>query len=346
MKRTKQQSISTQVKQKVSKKVQKSSALDGNIETMISTGSTLLDLAISGTRVRGGGLPGGIMVEVFGPSSTGKTVLLCEIAGGIQRASGDIMFHDPEGRLNKQFASVFRLNTDDMSYAQPDTVTEVFTKVRKWEPNGKINGIMADSLAALSTDLEMGDDEGDKMGMRRAKEFSEQMRRTCRVLAQKNHLMVCSNQIREKTGVTFGLKYKSPGGEAIGFYSSLRLRTIKSDKIWNKTTYRGKDIKEVIGITTEVEVFKSSVDKPYRTAPLTINFTYGIDDIRENLKFIKSFSKESVYTLGERKLDKSLNGSIKIIESENAEDELREEVIDLWESIQHKLSIERKPKDR
>ena len=77
-----------------------------NTDVMISTGSTLLDLAISGTAIRGGGLAGGIFVEIFGPSGSGKTVLLSEIAGGVQRQGGQVMFHDPEARLNKTFASV------------------------------------------------------------------------------------------------------------------------------------------------------------------------------------------------------------------------------------------------
>jgi RecA/RadA recombinase len=97
--------------------------------------------------------------------------------------------------LNKQFARIFGLDTNLMGYSRPNTVPEVFSAVRYWkpEPEGKIHGVFADSLAALSTDMEMGKDEGDKYGMRRAKEFSEELRKTCRILAQKNYLMVCSN---------------------------------------------------------------------------------------------------------------------------------------------------------
>ena len=152
----------------------------------ISTGSTLLDLAISGGRVRGGGLPAGILVEIFGPSGSGKTVLLSEIAGNIQTKGGEIMFHDPEARLNKQFAKMFGLVLKDEDYTRTDTIPELFKSVRAWEPpekKGTIHGVMADSLAALSTDQEMDNEEGDKMGMRRPKEFSEQLRRTCRILA-------------------------------------------------------------------------------------------------------------------------------------------------------------------
>jgi len=171
----------------------------GDGERLISTGSTLLDLAISGGRFPQGGIPGGILVEVFGPSGCGKTVLLSEIAGGVQRQGGDVKFYDPEGRLNAQFGSLFGFKVEDAEYSRPDTVPEVFEPIRTWKPrhDDRVNGIFADSLAALSTVLEMDAKDGDKMGMRRAKEFSEACRKTCRVLAQKNFLMVCSNQIRQ-----------------------------------------------------------------------------------------------------------------------------------------------------
>ncbi len=349
MKRTKtKKPLADQIKKSSSKQPKKTSEYDGDLTNIIGTGSTLLDLAISGGRIRGGGIPGGILVEIFGPSAAGKTVLLCEIAGAIQRQKGNIMFHDPEARLNKQFARMFDLDTEDMDYGTPNTIPEVFRAVRDWEIEGgkeAINGVLADSLAALSTDLEMDNDEGDKMGMRRAKEFSEELRRTCRKLAERNILMVCSNQVRE-SGNTYGPKHHSPGGLAIGFYSSLRLRLHSPKKINQTIKVAGKEVKRVIGIETEVEVFKSSVWKPYHTAPLTILFDYGIDDVRANLQFIKNYTKATVYTLDGEPLDKSMEKAITIIEEGGLAKQLREEVIDLWEEIESKFSSDRKPKQR
>lgn len=341
--------LSTQIKQRIENGVKKTPEYDGNISTMISTGSTLLDLAISGGRVHGGGLPGGILVEVFGPASAGKTVLLCEIAGAVQRQGGSIMFHDPEARLNKQFAQMFDLDTSQIDYTIPDTVTKVFSSVREWKPKTekKINAVMADSLAALSTDMEMENKEGDKMGQRRAKEFSQELRRTCRILTQNNLLMVCSNQVRVNMDAgPYGQKYISPGGEAIGFYSSLRLRMSKPQKIKAKQKIEGKEVTRVIGVETEVEVFKSSIWKPYHTASLTILFDYGIDDVRGNLQFIKDYTDSPTYTAGGEKLSVSLEHSIKLIEKGNKVKQLREEVIDLWENIESKFESERKPKVR
>ncbi|KKL48460.1 hypothetical protein LCGC14_2325310, partial [marine sediment metagenome] len=313
----------------------------------ISTGSTLLDLAISGGRKKGGGIPAGILVEIFGPAGSGKTVLLCEIAGGIKRGGGSTRFNDPEARLNKQFAKLFDLDVDEIEYSQPNTIPEVFLPVRSWNPEGDaIHGIFTDSLAALSTNLEMDKDEGDKMGMRRAKEFSEELRKTCRILAQKNFLMVASNQLRQDVDPLSFTKYTSPGGLAIGFYSSLRLRLAIIQKIVIKKTVGGKEVKRVVGIRSTVEVFKSSVWSPYRTAPITIYFDYGIDDIRQNLQFIKTYTKNEIYMIGDKNLDKSMDVSIAIIEKDNLEKKLKEEVIDLWEFIESKFEINRKPKVR
>ena len=348
MERTKRaEPLSSQMKRRANSVKETKSEYDGDFGSSISTGSTLLDLAISGGRVKGGGLPGGILVEAFGPSGSGKTVLLSEIAGGVQRQHGQIMFHDPEARLNKTFAKLFDLNTDEMEYGNPNTVPEVFQAVRKWEPQGKkvIHGIFADSLAALSTDMEMEKDEGDKMGIRRAKEFSEELRRTCRVITEKNYLMVCSNQVRVNVDAgPYGQKYTTPGGEAIGFYSSLRLRFSRPEKIKEKQRIAGKEVTRVKGVRVVIEVFKSSIWKPFGTAPVTILFDYGIDDIRENLQFIKDFTKNTIYTCCGTPLDKSMEVSIDMVESSKWENNLKEEVIELWEEIESKFKTERKPK--
>jgi recombination protein RecA len=314
-------------------------------EVMISTGSTLLDLAISGEVCRGGGLPGGLLVEIFGPSGCGKTVLLCEIAGSVQRQGGEVKFFDPEARLNKRFARLFDLDTNVMTYDTPDTVTEVFAPVRKWAPLGQgVNGIFADSLAALSTDMEM--DDQDKMGMRRAKEFSQQLRQTCRIIKQKNFLMVCSNQVRINVNAgPYEQKYLTPGGVSIGFYASIRLRCSNPQKLKReKTLPNGKTVSRVIGVETDIDVYKNTAGKPYRTATVPIIYDYGIDDIRQNLQFIKDCTKTKQYMVQDRTLSNSLEKSCQLIETNKLEHKLREHVIDLWEEVEARFVQERKPK--
>ena len=343
MKRKK--SLANQVEDHANKTPEKSADYEGDSVKMISTGSTLLDLAISGGRIHGGGIPAGILVEIFGPSGTGKTVLLCEIAGAVQRQGGSIMFHDPEARLNKQFAEIFDFNVDNATHDFPSTVSELFAPIREWkpEPEGIVHGIFSDSLAALTTKWE---EEGkDQYGMRRAKEFSEQCRLVCRHLANQELLMVCSNQVRQNLDAgPYGQKYKSPGGEAIGFYSSLRLRCIGSKKITKKRTIKGQEHSRVEGVETEIEVYKSSVWKPYRKAVVPIIFDYGIDDIRANLQYLRTY-KGSI-TIDNKTLSNSVKTAIKEVETENLESELKDEVIKAWQEIEDQFTIERKPKER
>ncbi len=346
MKRTREK-LSAQVERKIKNAPERKTPQYDGSDMVVSTGSTLLDLAISGGRFPEGGMPAGILVEIFGPSGAGKTVLLCQIAGNVQRLGGAVKFHDPEARLNKQFAHMFGLEVPDENYHVPNTIPEVFSSVRDWltKRKGKeLHGVFADSLAALSTDMEM---EGtDKYGMRRAKEFSEELRKTCRMITQSGALVVCSNQVRQNLDAgPYGQRYKSPGGEAIGFYASLRLRCSSGEKIKVSRSIRGKEHKRVIGVKTNIEVFKSSVWKPFRAAEVYIIFDYGIDDIRANLKFIKTASGDAIYKVGEVKLGRTLDRAIREVEERGLEQELKEKTIELWGEIEKTFEEKRKPRE-
>lgn len=338
--------ISLQVKEKIKNNSIKKEDYDGNFKTLTSTGSTLLDLAISGKRVHGGGIPGGIIVEAFGPSQSGKTVLLAEIAGYIQRSGGDAIFFDPEARLDQEFTSIFGMHIPKKNYHQPDTVTEVFGVVNKWKPNSTevINGVFVDSSAALSTNLEMKDEEGDKMGGRRAKEFSEQLRKACRLIKQQNYLMMFSNQIRDNFS-GYGAKYTTPGGHAFEFYASVRLKHNPPEKLFKKTSIAGKELKKAIGIKVEIEVTKT-VDEPYRKCDVYIIYGYGIDDIRANLQFLKDYTKNTTYTVNGENMGVSIEEAIQKVEQLDLIQDLKEEVITLWEKIERKFEVTRMPKQR
>jgi RecA/RadA recombinase len=340
--------LSTQLREHTREEVKPERVYDGSDDMVISTGSTLLDLAISGGRFSRGGLPGGILVEIFGPPSSGKTVMLCEIAGNVQRQGGSVLFFDPEARLNKEFGQVMGLNTSKMEYEKPDTIPSVFRPIRKWEPKSSnkkiVHGVFADSLAALSTEMEMEDE--DKMGMRRAKEFSQELRKTCRILTDKNFLMVASNQVRQNMDAgPYGLKYKSPGGEAISFYSSLRLRCMNPEKLRRKKKIRGTEFTRTYGVEVTVEVFKSSVWAPYHTAPVVIIFDYGVDDIRANLQYVKTVTQSSTYVVGNDKLSLALDDAIEEVESGLVK-KLRDEVIELWHEVEEKFMVKRQIKER
>ncbi len=348
--RANQKSLKDQITRHATKPVKKNKEFEGDDTIMISTGSTLLDLNISGGRKRGGGIPGGgMMVVAYGPSGSGKTVFACEVAGAIQRQGGKIQYKDSEARLNPEFSKIFDLDYDEIEYERPDTISETFLPMAKWkdiDPN-VVNGYIVDSLAALSTEMEMESDDGDKMGQRRAKDFSTHLRKGARIITEKNILLFCTNQIREKTDAQkFERKDINPGGKAIEFYASLILRLSNTQKIWDEVKVKGKIVKRAIGITTVVEVSKSSVWKPYRSAPVRILFDYGIDDITENLQYIKDYTGATTYMVNETNLGTAMEAAVGKVEKLGLEDVLREQVIDLWEEIETKFEKNRKKKVR
>lgn len=312
-----------------------------NVDLLVSSGSTLLDLAISGKRRRGGGIPGGMLMEMFGGEGSGKTALLAEICASAQNKGGDVRFLDPEARLDKEYARIYEMNLKEHDYFRPETVSEVFKRIDDFRPKNPntINVIGTDSLAALSTELEM--EKGDKMGMRRAKEFSEGFRKMARKIASENLLLACTNQTRQGE---FG--DVTPGGRAVAFYSSLRLQTKQKGLIHVEKDFHGKKVKKTIGIESSVFVKKSTIDDPYREAMIYIVFGYGIDDIRGNLQYIKDMQNETKYMCPGDKGYVSMAKAIEYVEREGLENDLREQVITLWEEIEHKFDQNRKRKKR
>jgi len=305
----------------------------------ISSGCTLLDLAISGGVVRGGGIPGGSIVEIYGPSGAGKTALLCEISAAIQNKGGEVTYLDPEARLNKTYTAIYGAEINSECYTQPDTVGEMFTVLKAWEPqNTKVLNLMAaDSLAAMTTVLEQ--ETGDKMGMRRAKEFSAGFRVEARRLGEPHKLLVCSNQ--EKEGGT-------PGGKAIGYHASIRIRIsfdFKGSKIEESKKIHEVTHKKLVGRKSKCTITKSSIDHPYREAPVIIIFDYGIDDIRGNLQYIKDNTKSKSYCVGDQSFGR-MKSAIAYVEENKLENLIKETVIDLWEEIEGAFHTPRKKKTR
>lgn len=339
-------SIASEIKDSIDAPVVEDDVVEGLFDNgTVSTGSTLLDLEISGNRIHGGGIPSGVIVEIFGPSGAGKTSLLAEICANAKAKGGDYFIADPEARLDKEYAKIYGLQIDKSRYSRPDTVPEMFQKVWDWEPKpttkDAISIFAGDSLAALSTDMEM--EEADKMGMRRAKEFSEWMRKTCRKIANNNWIVVLTNQERESpTGPT------TPGGKAIPYYSSIRIRVspqmtnkyIKSTKKVGSQTIEKKK-----GIRSKAQVKKSSVGDPYGEAPYSIIFGYGMDDLRENLQYLKEVNGASGYNC----LDETfatIDKAIAYVEEKEYQDQIKELVIERWEEIQKSFVSERRTKRR
>lgn len=330
----------------------------------VSTGSLLLDLAISGLKTRYGGLPGGVLVEIFGDSGTGKTTILGEIAGSVQRRGGEVRFKDPEARLDPDYCKLMgiRYNPDDFSY--PNTITEVEESIigplvikdkktvrlhdKAWRPKPEqIHCEADDSLSALCSRMEV--EQGDKMGQRRALDFSIMFRMIARHIKKHNILMVCSNQIRDNidpTGKGWGPKTRTSGGHAIKFYSSVRIEL--------RLVGRLKKDKHPIGKQIEAFIFKNSLDIEWRVAPIRILFGYGIDDIGANLQWLKDNdgfthptdpSKTPGYVVGGKNFQ-ALDNAIAHVEQNNLEQVIRDQVADLWYKMEMAARPQRKEKVR
>ena len=338
-----------------------------------STGSTLLDLAISGLKCRYGGLPGGKLIEISGPPGSAKTTIGAEIIGSVQRLGGEVQIKDPEARLDGDYCRKMGVRFDPKFYSQPDTVTDVIEdligplettsgKTRRnhdkaWRPNPSfVNTILVDSIASLSTRMEI--EQGDKMGQRRAKELSEGGRLIARHIKHFNILMICTNQLRDNVdGGQFAPRKITPGGNAIPYYASVRIQLTITGKISKGTEAN----KEFIGKNIQAFVSKNSCDVEWRSAPIRLMFNYGIDDIGANLEWLKSHGqmefnpndptkKAAGYVIGDRYWPANtpggaLEAAIKFVEDEGYEQEIKDLVVDTWHEIEAKRP-QRKPKER
>jgi recombination protein RecA len=321
-----------------------------NMDNVVSTGSTLLDLAISGRRRRGGGLPGGILTEIYGPSGWGKTSLLGEICASAQSKGGLALIGDAERRMTPEFIKYMGIHITNDNLHYPQTVAEIEALILNAPESGggAIDVIGVDSTASLMSALE-GTDKGDKRGSTKAKELHSMCRKMKAEVAKKSRLVVFTNQIQDvQDAMPFMPKEKTPGGHAVPFYSSIRMRIGPSgegSKITKMVKIGGNEVKRVIGIRSTVQVIKSSIDAPYRDADVCIIFDYGVDDCRSCLEYIKKMTGQKVYWAVVEETN-SLDAAIKIIEEGNLMEQLREETMNIWEEIEAKFRTERKPKER
>lgn len=312
----------------------------------ISSGSTLLDLSISGGIRREGGIPCGIFAELYGAEGTGKSSVIAEICSNAEKLGGKIKVADAEGRLNAEYCKKYGLTITDENYSRPETIEEFFELLKDFPSDNKndiINVLAGDSLSVLSTDWEIGQDSADKRGQMRARIFSQEIRRCKSKLSNSNNLIVCTNQARDDMSSPFA-KITTAGGRALKHQASIRLELKQVGKLSMKRNVGKVVLEKVYGIQSRVKVVKSSIDDPYRMADIYIVFDYGIDDLRANLEFLKDKTKNDSYFGGYKRLDKAIEhvekGGPEVIE------EVRQETIELWHDIQRVFKIDRLPKVR
>jgi recombination protein RecA len=302
-----------------------------DIKEFISTGSTMLDLAIANKP--DGGIAVGRITEINGLESSGKSLIGAHILAETQKKGGVAVYIDTENAVSEEFLKVLGIDTSQLLYLQLQTVEEIFQaieeivlKVREAEKDRLVT-ILVDSLAAASTQVEIDADfEKDGWATSKAIIISKAMRKITQLIGRQRIALVFTNQLRQKLGVMFGDPWTTSGGKALPFHASTRIRLKNKGRITDTK-------KNVLGMTIQAQVVKNRLGPPLRHAEFPLYFESGIDDIGSWLevmkkhKLVKSAGAWYTYTdvAGEEYKFQSKD-FLKILEENSLKDEVYDRI--------------------
>ncbi|WP_295799842.1 recombinase RecA [uncultured Microbulbifer sp.] len=238
----------------------------------ISTGSLGLDVALGI-----GGLPRGRIVEIYGPESSGKTTLTLQVIAEAQRKGGTCAFVDAEHALDPIYAEKLGVNVDELIVSQPDTGEQALEVADMLVRSGAVDVLVVDSVAALTPRAEIEGEMGDSHVGLQARLMSQALRKLTGNIKNTNTLCVFINQIRMKIGVMFGSPETTTGGNALKFYSSVRLDIRRIGSV--------KEGDEVVGNETRVKVVKNKVAPPFKQTEFQIMYGQGINLLGEIIDY-------------------------------------------------------------
>jgi len=272
---------------------------------VISSGSLSLDMAL-GT----GGIPRGRVTEIFGPESSGKTTLALHVIAEAQRMGDVAAFIDAEHALDIKYAHKLGVNTDDLLVSQPDYGEQALEIAEILVRSGALGVVVIDSVAALVPKAEIDGDMGDpQMGLQ-ARLMSQALRKLTAIISKSRTAVVFINQIRQKIGVMFGNPETTTGGNALKFYSSIRLDIRSRGPI--------KEGQEVVGNRTRVKVVKNKIAPPFKEAEFDIMYGKGISrtgdvlDLGVNLNIVEKSG--SWYSYGGERLGQGRETAKQVLE--------------------------------